>query len=86
LPDSIDVEIEGASVAGDGMRVDVTASGLSAAQVDGDEVAALVAGLPADDAEAALADVGRATVELWPGWVASVPEMTWRIEVRVAEP
>jgi hypothetical protein len=67
------------------MRVDVTARGSSVAQIDGNEVAALVAGLPKDEAEAALAGLGNATVDLWPGWVASVPTMTWRIEVQVVE-
>ena len=32
---------------------------------------------------AALADLGVPTVELWPGWVASVPGPDWRIDVRV---
>ena len=53
--------------------------------IDTNEVADRIAGLAPDEAEAALADLGHATVELWPGWVASVPTMGWRIEVRVAE-
>jgi hypothetical protein len=85
LPESIDIEIGEASLAGDSMRVDVTARGESAAQFDGTEVAALVAGLSKEEAEAALAELGNATVELWPDWVTSVPTMGWRIEVRVAE-
>ena len=52
---------------------------------DANEVADRIAGLAPDDAEAALEDLGHATVELWPDWVASVPTMGWRIEVRVAE-
>jgi hypothetical protein len=68
------------------MRVDVTASGRSAAQIDGNEVAARIAGLAPAEAEAALADLGSASIDLWPDWVGSVPAMTWRIEVRVAEP
>ncbi len=86
LPASIEVEIEEARVAGDAMRVDVAARGRSAAQIDGTEVAALVAGLSPDEAESALRELGTATVELWPDWVGTVPTMTWRIDVQVAEP
>jgi Baseplate J-like protein len=85
LPDSIDVAIEEAHVTGDTMQVDITASGRSVAAIDANEVASRIAGLSADEAAAALEDLGHATVELWPDWVASVPTMGWRIEVRVAE-
>ena len=85
LPESIEVAIEEAIVRRGAMRVDVTAAGRSAAEIDTSEVADRIAGLAPDDAEAALEDLGHATVELWPDWVASVPTMGWRIEVRVAE-
>ena len=86
LPESIEIELEEANVEDGVMRVDVTATGRSAAEIDTDEVAQRIAGLTADEAEAALEDLGSATVELWPDWVASVPSMAWRIEVRVGEP
>ena len=85
LPESIEVAIEEAIVRRGAMRVDVTATGRSAAEIDTNEVADRIAGLAPEDAEAALEDLGHATVELWPDWVASVPTMGWRIEVRVAE-
>jgi hypothetical protein len=85
LPESIEVAIEEANVRDGTMRVDVTATGRSAAEIDTKEVAKRIAGLPSAEAEAALDDLGSATVELWPDWVASVPSVTWRIEVRVAE-
>jgi hypothetical protein len=86
LPETIEVTVAEANVEGGAMRVDVTAAGRSAAQIDPDVVAQRIAGLTPDGAEAALEDIGDATVELWPDWVASVPGMAWRIEVRVAEP
>ena len=86
LEDSIELAIEEANLEGDALRVDVTATGRSAPRIDRDEVAQRIAGLSASEAEAALEDLGSATVDLWPGWVASVPTMGWRIEVRVAEP
>ena len=86
LPESVEVSIEEATLEGGVMRVDATASGRSAAAIDTDEVSRRITGLSADEAEAALGDLGDATVDLWPDWVASVPGMAWRIEVRVAEP
>jgi hypothetical protein len=86
LPETVAVVVDDATIARDTMRVDVTATGRSAAVIDEAVVAARVASMNADEAEAALSDLGRATVELWPDWVASVPAMPWRIEVRVTEP
>ena len=86
LPDSIEVTVEGATFEDEVLVIDVTVTGRSAAQIDTDQVIERIGGLTADEAEAALADLGSATVELWPDWVASVPGMAWRIEVRVAEP
>ncbi len=86
LPESIEIELAEANVEDGVMRVAVTATGRSAAEIDTEEVAQRIAGLTADEAEAALEEVGSATVELWPDWVSSVPSMAWRIEVRVGEP
>jgi hypothetical protein len=68
------------------MTVDVSVTGRAAPMIDAADVVARVTGLSAEAAEAALADLGAASVDLWPGWVGTVPGMTWRIEVRVAEP
>jgi hypothetical protein len=38
------------------------------------------------EAQAELADVGEASVELWPGWVSTVPGVAWRVEVVIEEP
>ena len=85
-PGSVEVAIEEANVENGAMRVDLTATGRSVAQIEPEEVAQRVAGLTAGEAEASLEDLGSATVELWPDWVESVPSMEWRIEVRVDEP
>jgi hypothetical protein len=86
LPESIDIAITEAIADGEALRVDITATGLSAPLVDPGTVAERVTGLTADEAEAELADIGDASVELWPDWVASVPTVEWRIDVRVVEP
>ena len=69
---------------GEALIVAVTVTGSSTPAIDPDEVIDRVRGLSVDEAEAALADLGTPTVELWPGWVSSVPENDWRIEVMIA--
>jgi hypothetical protein len=86
IPESIEIRIEQASVDDGVMRVEVSATGRTTAQVDSGTVVQRIAGLTADEAEAELAEIGQATVELWPDWVPSVPTMEWRIDVRVVEP
>jgi hypothetical protein len=44
-----------------------------------------VRGLTEEEAEADLAHLGEVDVRLWPGWVDRVPELEWRIELRVTE-
>jgi len=85
LADSVELARQEATLAGGTMRVDVTATGLSAADIDPAEVLARAVGRTPDEAEAALADLGTATVELWPGWVSTVPGTEWRIDLRLAE-
>ena len=62
----------------------MTVTGASTPVIDRDEVVDRVRGRSVDEAEAALAGLGTATVDLWPGWVSSVPGIDWRIEVRIA--
>lgn len=85
LPDSIQISVEGASVEDGTMRVDVIATGRSAAEIDRAEVVDRIVGRTAAEAKAALADLGEVTVELWPGWVGTVPGAEWRIDLRVAD-
>jgi hypothetical protein len=83
LPDATAVTIGSARAEGAVLMVDVTVAGASTPQISPERVIELVRGRSADEARAALGDVGEARVELWPGWVASVPELDWRIEVSV---
>ena len=77
------VEVEEARLEEGEMVVIVTVRGRSTIPVDPDQVLELVAGLPLDEARVALAPLGAAEIDLWPGWVTAVPELEWRIEVRV---
>lgn len=84
LPDQTQVAVGDARLLDDGrVEVDVTVTGMATAPVDIAEVIARIRGLGEEQARLALADLGAARVELWPGWVATVPDMEWRIEVRV---
>ncbi|HEY6609130.1 MAG TPA: hypothetical protein VI277_08050, partial [Candidatus Limnocylindria bacterium] len=71
---------------GDGLTVQVTVSGRATPIIERDAVISLVVGSSARDAEAALAELGSATVELWPFWVGTVPDREWRIEFDVLGP
>jgi hypothetical protein len=86
LPDSPLVTVGEASLDGEALRVDVTATARAAATVSAADVRASARGRSADEAEAALAVLGVARVELWPGWVTTVPDMDWRVDVRVVDP
>lgn len=77
--------IGGARADGDRLIVDVTVSAASAPRPDREDVLERVRGRSADEAEAALAAIGSASVELWPAWVGSVPELDWRINVRIGD-
>jgi hypothetical protein len=71
---------------GGSLLVDVSVTGRSTRTIERATILERVIGLSRQDAEAALADFGAATVELWPAWVGSVPDSDWRIDLQVAEP
>jgi hypothetical protein len=86
LADTVAVVIGEASQAGGTLSVDVTVTARAASAVDPEEVRRRIAGRSADEAEAAIADLGDASVELWPGWVTTVPGMAWRVDLRIVDP
>ena len=69
---------------GDRLVVLATVTGRSAPILDRPEVIRLATGLTDDEARAALAGLGKAEVELWPGWVTVVPDSAERIEVEIS--
>jgi len=86
LPGAIAVRIGDARRDGERLVVAVTVSGASTAAIDRDTVLDRIRGLTAEDARAALEGSGVVTVDLWPGWVSTVPELDWRIDVQIAGP
>lgn len=85
LDGSVEVGIGQARLDGDAVSLAATVTGRSAADVDRETVLARAQGRSVEEAREALAEIGDARVELWPGWVTSVPELDWRIEVRIEE-
>ncbi len=84
LDDATQVTLRRIERDGDRLEVAVSVRGRSARVPDRSEVLARAIGLSADEAEVALADLGTATVDLWPGWVATVPDSDWRIDVEIS--
>ena len=84
LTDAIEVDIGPVARAGDALSVEVSVSGRATAPVSREDVVAGIVGLSEAEAEAALAPLGRADVTLWPGWVSTVPDREWRIEVEIS--
>jgi hypothetical protein len=85
LEDSVEVELRQASLADGVLTVPAAVTARSIGRIDLDEVRSRIAGRSAEEAEAALADLGTVSVELWPGWAATVPELEWRVEIQIEE-
>lgn len=82
LSSATDVSIGEVRRDGDALIVAVTVTAASTPALDRSEVIRRVLGRSVDEARAALAGLGDATIELWPEWAGSLPGLDWRIEVR----
>jgi hypothetical protein len=83
VPDSIEVEVGEVTGEGGELSVSVTVTAESDPLLDEAAIRELVAGRTEEEAEADLTWLGEVDVGLWPGWVDRVPELEWRIEIRV---
>ncbi|MBA2266050.1 MAG: hypothetical protein H0W17_06610 [Chloroflexi bacterium] len=83
LPAVSEVSVGEARRDGDSLIVVASVTAASTPLIDRGEVIGRVQGRAIAEARAALADLGDVTVELWPGWVTSVPGLDWRIEVTI---
>jgi hypothetical protein len=83
LEGATEVTLGEARLDGERLVVEAEVTGASVASVEPATIVDRVAGLTAQAAEQELADVGDATVELWPPWVTTVPELPWRVEVEI---
>ncbi|MEO7296769.1 MAG: hypothetical protein ABIZ57_11585 [Candidatus Limnocylindria bacterium] len=85
LPGATEAVIGEARRDGGTLLVEVSVTGTSTPTIDRGEVIERVRGRSIDDALVALAELGEPRIDLWPGWVASVPGFAWRIDVQVAD-
>ncbi|MDQ2940699.1 MAG: baseplate J/gp47 family protein, partial [Chloroflexota bacterium] len=81
LADTVRVTPGEVTVAGDRLSVPARVTAQSAPRLDPATVRNRVAGLSADAARSALTEYGTVDLNLWPGWVRTVPSLSWRIEV-----
>jgi hypothetical protein len=86
LPESVSVRLDEPVLDDGEVLVEATVRAMTVPRLDHAEILERVAGRTEPEAELALADLGEAEVRLWPGWVASVPELEWRIEIRIEGP
>ncbi|HEX5579404.1 MAG TPA: baseplate J/gp47 family protein, partial [Candidatus Limnocylindria bacterium] len=85
-PDTIEVDLGEASLDGESIVVQATVTADAVPDISDQELEALrqeLTGLPASDARRAVASIGPATVDLWPGWVDRLPRLDWRITISV---
>jgi hypothetical protein len=71
------------------IKLKVHSTGRVSTPLNADALRDQLRGLPAEAARERLAatpGVGRADVELWPGWASKVPSFAWRIHTTVASP
>jgi hypothetical protein len=84
--ESVEVDLGAPLLDGDRVVAEAIVTGAAMPELDAETVRGLVAGRTESEAELALSDVGSVDVTLWPGWVGSVSELDWRVEVLIAEP
>jgi hypothetical protein len=85
-PDTVTVTLGEARLVDGSVEVDVMVRAVAAVGVTESTIRENARGRSATEAEAVLAPLGDTTVELWPGWVTTVPGNDWRVEVRIVEP
>jgi hypothetical protein len=83
LDEAVAVTVDPPARSAGDLRVTVHVAAASATEIDEAAVRELAAGRTVAEAEAALAGLGDASVELWPGWVDRVPGMAWRVGVEI---
>jgi hypothetical protein len=81
--DSLQVEVGQGVVEGEAVRFPVSGRAEAVREITDEEVRALVKGLTAAEAKAALAPYGSAEVVLWPDWATTVTILDLRLQVTV---
>jgi hypothetical protein len=85
-PERIQVTLGEVRVSGDQLQVAAEVRATAVPAIDEEQVRSRIAGMSAEEAQAALDDLGVVEVRLWPGWVDHVPTLAWRISVETQAP
>jgi hypothetical protein len=81
LADSVTVVLHGVSEADGALQVQVTATALAALPINEAEIRNRIKGMTVAEAEAELAELSNVQIDLWPGWVDTVPKLDFRIDI-----
>lgn len=81
--ETIEVDMGEAAIDGEAIVVQTTVTAAAVPDLDQDALRQELTGMSAADAQEALAEIGPATVSLWPGWVDRIPRLDWRITISV---
>ena len=81
--DTIAVDIGEAALDGDTIVVQTSVTADAVPDLDQESIRRSLVGMTAAQAQDALATIGPASVDLWPGWVDRLPRLDWRISVSV---
>jgi len=81
--DTIGVDVGEAALDGETIVVQTTVTADAVPDLDQESIRRSLVGMTAAQAQAALANIGPASVDLWPGWVDRVPRIDWRISISV---
>ncbi|HSK92578.1 MAG TPA: hypothetical protein VLA76_00815 [Candidatus Angelobacter sp.] len=85
LPEETEVTLFDPRLEGDEAVISADATGRAVPRVDADDIRTRIIGMSEPEAELALAGLGSVDVQLWPGWVTSVPDLDWRVDVRIED-
>ena len=86
VPTSVEASASNPEQLGDLVSASISARGAVTRRLNEDDLKSRIAGLSADDAARALADVGSARVTFWPGWVNAVPRLPFRVDISLETP
>jgi len=77
------VDIGEAALDGETIVVQTTVTADAVPDLDQESIRRSLVGMTAAQVQAALASIGPASVDLWPGWVDRLPRIDWRISISV---
>ncbi|HKO33193.1 MAG TPA: baseplate J/gp47 family protein, partial [Candidatus Limnocylindria bacterium] len=80
--DTIAVDIGEAALDDETIVVQTTVTADAVPDLDQESIRRSLVGMTAAQAQDALATIGPASVDLWPGWVDRLPRLDWRITIK----